>query len=122
MRKLCCFFLILLSLTSMGQQAILVSFSAKQSTKPLDGRLLLLLSKNNRQEPRSQINDDVTTQQAFGLDVENWQPAASKRFTAKEWGYPIQSLQQLPPGDYYVQALLHRYETFHRKDGHVVKL
>ena len=24
--------------------------------------------------------------------------------------------------EYYVQALLHRYETFHRADGHTVKL
>ena len=28
----------------------------------------------------------------------------------------------MPAGDYFVQALLHRYETFHRADGHVVKL
>ena len=27
-----------------------------------------------------------------------------------------------PPGTYSVQALLHRYETFRRGDGHVVKL
>jgi hypothetical protein len=122
MRKIFCGLFLLISATGISQQAILVNFSAKQSSQPLDGRLLLLLSKNNRQEPRFRINDDAGTQQAFGVDVENWQPAESKRFTAKEWGYPIQSLQQLQPGDYYVQALLHRYETFHRKDGHVVKL
>ena len=28
----------------------------------------------------------------------------------------------MPPGTYSVQALLHRYETFHRADGHTVKL
>ena len=28
----------------------------------------------------------------------------------------------MPPGEYYVQALLHRYETFHRADGKTVKL
>ena len=28
----------------------------------------------------------------------------------------------MKPGRYRVQALLHRYETFHRADGHVVKL
>lgn len=122
MRKLLGCIFLLYATTCISQQAILVSYAAKQSTQPLDGRLLLLLSKNNNQEPRFQINDDAGTQQAFGLDVENWQSTESKRFTAKEWGYPIQSLQQLPPGDYYVQALLHRYETFHRKDGHVVKL
>jgi hypothetical protein len=106
----------------MCQQAILVSYPAKQSAESLDGRLLLLLSNNSRQEPRFQITDEATTQLVFGLDVDNWPAGESKRFTAKEFGYPIQSLQQVPPGDYYVQALLHRYETFHRKDGHVVKL
>ena len=28
----------------------------------------------------------------------------------------------LPAGSYTVQAVLHKYETFHRSDGHVVKL
>ena len=28
----------------------------------------------------------------------------------------------MKPGEYYVQAVLHRYETFHRSDGHTVKL
>ena len=31
-------------------------------------------------------------------------------------------LAEVPPGEYFVQALLHVYETFHRADGHVVKL
>src|SRR3954466_6039514 len=109
MRKLVCCLLLLYFFTGNAQQAILVNFSAKQSTQPLDGRLLLLLSKNNSEEPRFQINDDAATQQAFGLDVENWQWTESKRFTTKEWGYPIQSLQQLPAGDSHVQAVLHRY-------------
>ena len=37
-------------------------------------------------------------------------------------GYPLESLRELPTGTYTVQALLHRYETFRRADGHVVKL
>jgi hypothetical protein len=31
-------------------------------------------------------------------------------------------LAQVPPGEYWVQAVLHRYETFKRSDGHTVKL
>ena len=31
-------------------------------------------------------------------------------------------VQDLPPGEYRVQALLNRYETFHRGDGHTVSL
>ena len=38
------------------------------------------------------------------------------------FGYPIESLGQLPEGDYFVQALLNRYETFNLKTGHTVKL
>jgi hypothetical protein len=37
-------------------------------------------------------------------------------------GYPIESLSDVPPGAYHVQALLHRYETFNRADGHTVKM
>jgi hypothetical protein len=37
-------------------------------------------------------------------------------------GYPVESLAAIPAGTYRVQALLHLYETFHRADGHVVKL
>jgi hypothetical protein len=114
--------MLLHSVACIAQQAILVNFPAKQSQQPLDGRLLLLLSNNNRQEPRFQISDDGGTQLVFGVDMENWKAGESKGFTAREFGYPINSLQQVPPGDYYVQALLHRYEIFHRKDGHVVKL
>ena len=122
MRKAICFIFLLHSVTGFAQQTVLVSYSSKQSQQPLDGRLLLLLSNNNRQEPRFQISDDAGTQLVFGLDVEQWKATESKNFTARDFGYPVKSLQQVPPGDYYVQALLHRYETFHRKDGHVVKL
>ncbi|AXY76966.1 hypothetical protein D3H65_24570 [Paraflavitalea soli] len=105
-----------------AQQPISITWAAKHSAKPLDGRLLLLLSNNNRTEPRFQIADGPQTQLAFGIDVENWKAGESKIITPAAFGYPIQSLAQVPHGEYYVQALLHRYETFHRNDGHTVKL
>ena len=37
-------------------------------------------------------------------------------------GYPVRTLADVPPGDYYVQALLNIYETFHRADGKTIKL
>jgi Putative esterase len=37
-------------------------------------------------------------------------------------GFPLDSLKDVPAGRYQVQALLHKYETFRRSDGHVVKL
>ena len=99
-----------------------VSFPVERSNNPLDGRLLLLIASNNDREPRFQINEDLNTQQVFGIDVEGLKPGVEATFDNDAFGYPVRSLAQLPPGEYWVQALLHRYETFKRSDGHTVKL
>ena len=89
---------------------------------PLDGRLLLLVSKDESQEPRFQIEDGPKSQQAFGIDVDGWAPGAPAAFEPGVLGYPLEYLRDLPAGTYTVQALLHKYEIFHRSDGHTVKL
>lgn len=99
-----------------------VSFPAERSKTPLDGRLLLLISKNSEREPRFQISEDLSTQQVFGVDVDGLKPDAEATIDETAFGYPVRSLAQLSPGEYWVQALLHRYETFKRSDGHTVKL
>src|SRR5205085_591607 len=99
-----------------------ISFPATSSKDPLDGRLLPLISTNNNDESRFQISEDLATQQVFGVDVDGWKPGETKTMDQRAFGYPLRSLDQLKPGDYWVQALLHRYETFHRADGHTVKL
>ena len=88
----------------------------------LDGRLILLVSNNNEEEPRFQLSDGPDTQLAFGIDVEGWSAGQVAVFTDTVFGYPLRSIADIPPGDYYVQALLHRYETFHLANGHTVKL
>ncbi len=88
----------------------------------LDGRLLLLLSDDGAAEPRFQIGHGPNTQMVFGIDVENWTPGAAARLDSNAFGYPVGALADVKPGEYFVQALLHRYETFRRADGHVVKL
>src|ERR1043165_8344884 len=92
------------------------------ASAPLDGRLLLLVSKDESQEPRFQIEDGPKSQQAFGIDVDGWAPGTPAAFEASVLGYPLEHLRDLPAGTYTVRALLHRYETFHRSDGHTVKL
>jgi hypothetical protein len=99
-----------------------VRFTAEQSEKPLDGRLLVIFSKDSAEEPRFQVNDSPKTQQIFGVDVEGLRPGEDAVIDAKAPGYPVESLAKVPAGTYRVQAVLHRYETFHRADGHTVKL
>lgn len=99
-----------------------VSFTKDRSAAPLDGRMLLMLSADGSKEPRLQITDTYKSQQIFGVDVESLAPEAEVRFDPAILGYPLRSLREVPPGEYWVQGLLHRYETFHRSDGHTVKL
>jgi hypothetical protein len=99
-----------------------ISFPPSASQAPLDGRLLLMLSTDPSKEPRFQISDDPKTQLIFGLDVEGLKPGEPAIIDASVFGYPLKSIVDIPAGSYWVQALLHRYETFHRADGHTVKL
>jgi hypothetical protein len=99
-----------------------VSFPAERSSQPLDGRLLLVLSNDPSAEPRMQIDDTSRTQMIFGVTVDGWKPGDATTVDDAAFGYPIHNLKDVPAGDYYVQAVLNRYETFHRSDGTTVKL
>jgi hypothetical protein len=99
-----------------------VSFPAAQSSTPLDGRLMLVLSTDGKAEPRFQIEGSVRTQMLFGLDVDGMKPGEVKIIDDAADGYPIKRLRDVPPGDYFIQVVLHKYETFHRADGVTVKL
>jgi hypothetical protein len=106
-----------------GQVQFSISFPKERSAQPLDGRMFLLLSNDPSAEPRMQINLSAKTQIVFGIDVDALAPGRIVNMNdANSFGYPIRNLRDVPPGEYYVQALLHRYETFHRADGHTVKL
>jgi len=99
-----------------------ISFPAEKSATPLDGRMLLMISKSGEAEPRFQINDGNLTQLLFGIDVDGLQPGRDAIIDASAFGYPLKSLAEVPTGEYHIQALLNRYETFKRSDGHTVKL
>ena len=101
---------------------VLVTVPAAPGTKPLDGRLLLLLSTDERTEPRFQVSDGDRTAQVFGVDVDGLAPGREVAVDASVLGYPVQSLGDIKPGEYWVQGLLHVYETFTRSDGQTVKL
>ena len=99
-----------------------IRYDAATDKGPLDGRLLLMLSKDPEKEPRLQIRGDLKSQQVFGMDVEGWKPGQPAAIPDDALGFPLESLADVPAGTYRVQALLHRYETFRRADGHLVKL
>jgi hypothetical protein len=99
-----------------------VSFSRELSAEAQDGRLVLVISKRETGEPRFQVSAGPGGQQVFGMDVEGWAPGSQAMMGDTVFGFPLPGLGLVPAGEYTVQALLNRYETFTRSDGHTVKL
>src|SRR5580698_5449756 len=126
MRTFLCFLALaaaeLLWVTAGAAQTITVSFPASRSDKPLDGRLLLLLSNDPSEEPRMQIDDTPKSQIVFGMTVDGWKPGQATVVGDSAAGYPVRRLSEVPAGDYTAQAVLDVYETFHRADGKTIKL
>ena len=107
-----------------GSLAAAARFQVKLDTGSTarDGRLILVVSKNMQGEPRFQVSWGLETQQMFGKDVDGWKPGDVIEMDGGTPGAPLHTLAALPPGTYNVQAVLNVYETFHRADGHTLKL
>ncbi len=99
-----------------------ISFPQERSVEPQDGRVLLFISNNHDAEPRFQISNGPATQLVFGVDADGLDPGEEAVIDARVFGYPLESISRIPPGDYWVQALLNRYETFYLGDGRVLQL
>jgi hypothetical protein len=98
-----------------------ISISPEMETGPLDGRVILLISDTDEPEPRFQNLRSVDPPQIFGGDVEALRPGESTVLGYGSRGYPLESIAELPVGDYFVQAVLNVYTTFQRADGHTIK-
>lgn len=122
MTRCALWFVACLSIGTTHAAAFSVTLAPEHAREPINGRLLLLLSVDPGKEPRFQIDVGTKSQQVFGIDANGWKSSASQVFDSKVLGYPRLSLADVPAGTYHVQALLHRYESFRRKDGNVVQL
>ena len=100
-----------------------VTFSSAQSATPLDGRVLLMISTDGAAEPRFQISGRA--RHAADLRHRRRRPEAGARrrsSTPRRSAIRSTASRRSRRARTHVQALLHRYETFRRADGHVVKL
>ncbi len=95
-----------------------ISFPASTHAEPLTGRMFLAFAHQDDPEPRLQVRRYGVP--FFGVDFENLKPGESVVIDGATLGYPFDSLGELPPGEYYVQAVLSKYTLFERADGHTV--
>jgi hypothetical protein len=79
-----------------------LSFPESLSKEPLDGRMLLLISSDEKKEPRFQITRYADTQVVFGIDVERLPPGEPALFDGNAYGYPLKSYEA--KNAYYVDS------------------
>ena len=106
--------------TAAAETRFEISFPASLNGEPITGRVFVMISKNNRAEPRLQAGSYQASVPFYGVDVDALKPGASAVIDGSTLGYQVESLSQLPAGEYYVQALLNVYTQVHRKDGHKI--
>jgi hypothetical protein len=97
-----------------------LSFPSSIHEETITGRVFVMVTKNDRREPRLQAGSWANSVPFFGLGVNDLKPGESVVIDEKILGYPVKSLCEIPAGDYYVQALLNIYTRFERADGHVI--
>lgn len=91
---------------------------------PVNGRVFLIIAKARDDAPEPRLTTGVTGNPLWAMDVSNLtagdvvdllpgSPGVS--------GYPLDSFQDLPTGNYLAQAFINVYTTFDRADGKVIR-
>ena len=97
---------------------IVVATDARK--EPVTGRVYVAISRDNQRPPIQQVGP--TGVPVFGKNVEGLRPGQAVAIDASVFGHPLQSLRELPPGEYWAQPFVNVYTKFARADGHTVWL
>jgi len=103
-----------------ASQKFEISFPASVHAAPTTGRVFVFITPKENPEPRLQAGGWGDAPPLFGVDVDQLAPGQAALINQDTLGYPVTSLRDVPPGDYYVQALLNIYTEFRRTDGHTI--
>jgi hypothetical protein len=95
-----------------------VSFTAAAHAGPVTGRVLVAISRTNQRAPIQQAG--TTGVPLFGVDVEGLAPGRAAFIDGTTFGHPLAGLDELPAGEYWVQAFINVYTECRRADGHTV--
>jgi Putative esterase len=74
--------------------------------QPQDGRLLIVLGRGAKQDPRLRIGTGPAAPVVIGADVNGLKAGGTCVVDDKAVVFPIESLAKLPPGEYVAQAVL----------------
>jgi hypothetical protein len=88
--------------------------------RPITGRAYVIISRVPSSDLRNDFGSPDQPDPFFGQDMAQVPAGHATIIDAASNGYPLQSLRELPAGDYFVQAFVNVYTRFPRADGHVI--
>ncbi len=100
-----------------------ISFPSAVHPDPITGRVYVIVSKDGKREPRLQTGFDIATGiPIWGKNVQTLRPGEPALIDENIFGFPLDTIKKIPPGEYYVQGFVNIYTEFRRSDGHILWL
>ena len=100
---------------------VAVTFPSSLHADPITGRMFVLIAHDSGAEPREQAAGGFSTAVTmYGVDVNALRPGEAAVISDSTPGYPLASLRDIAPGDYWMQAVFNVYTQFKRSDGHTI--
>ena len=97
-----------------------ISFSAAAHPAPITGRAYVAISRTSTPDrgPIAQAGENGTP--IYAVDIDNLAAGKSARIDSATFGHPVQSLRDIPAGEYWVQPFVNVYTKFARADGKTI--
>ena len=95
-----------------------ISFPEKAHSESITGRVYVMISGDDRREPRFQVG--MTGTPIWGKNVYALAPGEGAVIGEDVFGYPLESINHIPAGEYFIQGFVNVYTEFKRSDGHTV--
>ena len=106
--------------TAPSAPRIEIAFSKEARADAVTGMVYVAISRDNKRSPIEQAAP--TGAPLFSRFVEGLAPGTPAAITGDDRGHPLESLRDLPAGDYWMQPFVNVYTRFPRADGKTVWL
>jgi len=105
---------------ALAQSGFEIIVSPAVRAQSITGRVYVAITRINdtRASPIDQTGE--TGVPLFGVNVDALPAGKGALIDARVFGHPLQSLRDLPRGEYWVQPFVNVYTRFARADGHTV--
>ena len=99
-----------------------ISFAKAAHVAPITGRVYLAIARTSTAGSTPIQQTGETGVPLFGVNITSVAAGKAIVIDASTFGHPVQSLRDIPAGEYWVQPFVNVYTKFARADGHTVWL